>query len=353
MNVSQMKKRNQRIRRISANQQDRQIRTGDHPGGGCASVVMVLFLGFFFCFFGVFVLWAIMLDIITVVALLGGTMELEHRMLFVTMLVPFNAAGIMCGVFSWLAFITGRHWLRKSNGRTPEAREPHMPSSETGRIAAVSFGWMWHVAFWIGATVWLVASASTAALYVESARTDQPFHELPAIVNALGLLGGAGAVVWLARRLWAMSILQLPELSGEPYPLLLGQHVTLQFFQGRKRPCEITNVTGHLTCNVDGAEYGSSRDDAVEGISSRVVLWDDELTFQVSTKEDSAKTITGTTKLHIPDDLPRSSNDAEWVLITRTHVAGWPPMRARFILEVERVEKHDGSNDCTERCCHD
>ncbi len=174
-------------------------------------------------------------------------------------------------------------------------------------------------------------------------RTDQPFHGVLIIVNALGLLGGAGAVVWLARRVWAMSFLHLPELSGDPYPLLPGQHATLQFLQRRKRPCEIAKLTGHLTCNVGEAEYGSSRDDAVEGTSSRVVLWKEELTFQVSTKGHADKTIIGTTKLFIPADLPRSSNDAEWVLITHTYVVGRPPLRARFILEVKAEGKHDGN----------
>lgn len=56
-------------------------------------------------------------------------------------------------------------------------RKPNMPSLETGRIAAVSFGWMWLIAFWLGTTVWLVASVSTGWLCGENLSLHYLFNE--------------------------------------------------------------------------------------------------------------------------------------------------------------------------------
>ena len=291
---------------------------------------MALLFGFLLFFFGSFVFGVVGLDILTTVALLKKSLSLEVRMVLTMLLVPFNGAGIACGALGWIVLRTVWHWIRKGHCRLPMAREPNLPSKETGRITAASFSGMWPVILVLAVIVWLSTTAAFATLYWESRQTGEQVILVP-VLNVGGILPGLIAVVWLTRRVLAMRFLHLPELGSDQYPLPLGKRVTLQFFQRRKRPCEVTTVSAQITCHGDETNCENQEEQS----SHRVVLWEDEGSFEMFLTDEANETITGTMKLRIPDNLPQSSYEFEWTIVTITKISGRPPYHARFVIEVK------------------
>jgi hypothetical protein len=170
-----------------------------------------------------------------------------------------------------------------------------------------------------------------ASLYYESRQSGEHLT-LFSLLNIGAIVVGSIAVMCLMRHVMAMRFLHVPELGSDHYPLRLGKHVTLQFFQRRKRPCEVTAVSLQISCHM--VESCKDQHD-VEQHWHTVVLWEEKRTFDVLPIDEANEMITGTLELLISDNVRRSSDDVEWTIFTQTQIAGRPPYCARFVIEVK------------------